>query len=308
MSFDRVRESSTTTGTGALTLAGAPAGFRGFNTVYAPGGGVPVYYVVEGVTVDGLQTGQWEIGVGALAGDGTLTRGNIVASSNAGALVVFAAGTKRVFDAATVGAVDAMIAAGMASVGVPPSLLSLKAGQFGLPGWQYAGSQNGPGLTAAAASYCVPIYVDDDITLTEVQIYTSTSGTLVDIGIWEINNVTADPGFAVVGPRLANASGINVSVAGVIVATGFSLALTKGRAYLLAVTTESPTTLLGWTVDAPSKNFARRASTNLQIITGISANTGYPAPSTWTATITSTVSNGASGFRAPMTIAYTRGH
>lgn len=308
MSFDRVRETSTTTGPGALTLAGAPAGFRRFNTVYAPGGGVPVYYVVEGVTVDGLQTGQWEIGVGALAGDGTLTRGNIVASSNAGALVVFAAGTKRVFDAATVGAVDAMIAAGVASVASPPSLLSLKAGQMGLPGWQYANSLGGPGLTVAGRSYCVPIYVDQDITLTEVQIYTTTAGTLADIGIWEINNVTSDPGFAVVGPRLANASGVNVSVAGVIVATGFSLALTKGRAYLVVVTTESPLTLLGWNVDAPSKRFARRASTNLQIITQIYADTGYPAPSTWSAAVTSVTENGANGFRAPVVIAYTRGH
>ena len=303
MSFDRVRESTTTTGTGALVLTGAPVGFRPFNAVYAPGGGVPVYYVVEGVTVDGLQTGEWEVGVGALAGDGTLTRGNIVTSSNAGALVPFSVGSKRVFDAATVGAVDAMIAASM-----PPSLLMLKAGQFGLPGWQYGGAQGGPGLTVAGSSYCAPIYLDEDITLTEVQIYTTTAGTLVDVGIWAIDSITANPGFAVVGPRLANASGVNVSVAGVIVATGFSLALTKGRAYLIAVTTESATTLAGWTVDAPSKNFARRASTNLQIITQISAATGYPAPSTWSATITSVTANGASGFRSPVTIAYTRGH
>ena len=163
MSFDRGRESSTTTGTGALTLAGAPAGFRGFNTVYAPGGGVPVYYVVEGVTVDGLQTGQWEIGVGALAGDGTLTRGNIVASSNAGALVVFAAGTKRVFDAATVGAVDARIAALSSQITAMPN-----GGGYGFPALVVPSG----GTTVAAGSddllWLVPMRALFDCTLTKV--------------------------------------------------------------------------------------------------------------------------------------------
>lgn len=163
MSFDRVRETSTTTGPGALTLAGAPAGFRRFNTVYAPGGGVPVYYVVEGVTVDGLQTGQWEIGVGALAGDGTLTRGNIVASSNAGALVVFAAGTKRIFDAATVGAVDARIAALSSQIAAMPN-----TGGYGFPSLVVPGG--GATLTAGADDilWLVPMRALFACTLTTV--------------------------------------------------------------------------------------------------------------------------------------------
>ena len=113
MPFDRVRETSTTTGTGPLTLAGAPTGFRTFASVYTPGGGASIRYVIEGVDANGAQTGEWEVGVGGLAANGTLSRGTggIVASSNAGSLVAFSAGTKRVYDAATVGAVDDKIAA-----------------------------------------------------------------------------------------------------------------------------------------------------------------------------------------------------
>jgi hypothetical protein len=122
MPFDRVRETSVTIGTGPLTLTGAPAGFRAFASAYTPGAGDVIRYVIEGVDANGAQTGEWEVGVGALAGDGTLTRGGVVASSNAGALVSFSAGTKRVYDAATVGAVDAAAAALIAthSAGADP--------------------------------------------------------------------------------------------------------------------------------------------------------------------------------------------
>jgi hypothetical protein len=110
MPFDRVRETSTTTGTGPLTLAGAPTGFRAFASVYTPGDGDPVHYVIEGVDGNGVQTGEWEVGVGEIAIDGTFVRSLCVASSNGGAHVDFSAGTKRVFDGATVGAVDAKVA------------------------------------------------------------------------------------------------------------------------------------------------------------------------------------------------------
>jgi hypothetical protein len=109
MSFDRVRESSVTTGTGPLTLAGAPTGFRTFASVYTPGAGGTVHYVIEGVDANGVQTGEWEVGTGSINGGGALVRSVVVASSNAGALVNFSAGMKRVYDAATVGAVDAAI-------------------------------------------------------------------------------------------------------------------------------------------------------------------------------------------------------
>ena len=84
---DRVKESSTTTGTGTLTLDGAATGFQTFSGAF--GNSVSVYYVIAGGS-------EWEIGIGT-TGAGTLTRDTVLQSSNADAKVVFSAGTKDVF-------------------------------------------------------------------------------------------------------------------------------------------------------------------------------------------------------------------
>lgn len=86
--FDRVKESSTTTGTGNFTLAGAAIGFVTFTSVYADGINLP-YVIALGT--------EWEVGIGTLTGGTTLQRNTILASSNANAAVNFAAGTKDVF-------------------------------------------------------------------------------------------------------------------------------------------------------------------------------------------------------------------
>jgi uncharacterized protein with putative carbohydrate binding module len=87
---ERVKETSTTTGTGTLSLAGAVAGFRSF--VAGVGGGNSCHYVIE----DGTD---WETGIGTVtdAAPDTLSRDTILASSNGGSAVSFAAGTKNVF-------------------------------------------------------------------------------------------------------------------------------------------------------------------------------------------------------------------
>jgi len=85
---DRVQESSTSTGTGNLTLDGAASGYRSFYGVF--GAGVPFYYAIAGGT-------QWEVGVGEISGTTTLGRSSVLASSNGGAAVDIAAGTKVVF-------------------------------------------------------------------------------------------------------------------------------------------------------------------------------------------------------------------
>lgn len=86
LSFDRVKETTTTTGTGAITLAGAASGFRAFSSVLAAGD--LCYYAIVGGT-------EWETGLGTY--NTTLTRTTVYASSNAGAAVNFSAGTKDVF-------------------------------------------------------------------------------------------------------------------------------------------------------------------------------------------------------------------
>lgn len=87
---DRVKETTTTTGTGTLNLAGAVSGFRTF--VAGIGDGKVCYYAIDGGT-------EWEVGIGTVtdAATDTLSRTTVLASSNAGALVNFSAGTKTVF-------------------------------------------------------------------------------------------------------------------------------------------------------------------------------------------------------------------
>lgn len=94
---NRVRETSTTTGTGALTLAGAMTGMITFAAAPGMAVGATCFYTAQAVDAGGALTGEWEIGLGTYSAVNTLTRTTILASSNAGAAVNFAAGTKQVF-------------------------------------------------------------------------------------------------------------------------------------------------------------------------------------------------------------------
>ena len=89
---DRVKDSTTTTGTGAVTLANsAPTGYRTFASGFGAGS-TTVFYCIAGQT-----TSEWEVGSGVFNGTTGLTRASVLASSNAGALVNFSTGTKDVF-------------------------------------------------------------------------------------------------------------------------------------------------------------------------------------------------------------------
>ena len=89
---DRVKETSTTTGTGTFNLAGAEIGFESF--VSGIGNGNITYYAISN---DG--TAEFEVGFGTVtdAATDTLSRDTIISSSNSDALVDFSAGTKTVF-------------------------------------------------------------------------------------------------------------------------------------------------------------------------------------------------------------------
>jgi hypothetical protein len=87
---DRVKETTTTTGTGTVTLLGASTGFQSFAVI---GNANTTYY-----TIAGQGTSEWEVGIGTYTSSGTtLARTTVLASSNANAAVNFSAGTKDVF-------------------------------------------------------------------------------------------------------------------------------------------------------------------------------------------------------------------
>lgn len=87
---DRVQETTTSTGTGSVTLGGAVLGYQSFAVV---GNGNTTFYVIAD------QGGaNWEVGVGTYSTTGpTLARTTVLSSSNSGSLVNFTAGTKTVF-------------------------------------------------------------------------------------------------------------------------------------------------------------------------------------------------------------------
>jgi hypothetical protein len=87
---DRVRETTTTTGTGSVTLGGAVTGFQTFAAI---GNANTTYY-----TIAGQGTSEWEVGIGTYTSSGTtLARNTVLSSSNSGSLVNFSSGTKDVF-------------------------------------------------------------------------------------------------------------------------------------------------------------------------------------------------------------------
>jgi hypothetical protein len=88
---DRVKETTTTTGTGTVTLLGAVTGFSSFAVI---GNGNTTYY-----TIAGQGTSEWEVGIGTYTSSGTTLSRDTVLASSAGAPTKtnFSGGTKDVF-------------------------------------------------------------------------------------------------------------------------------------------------------------------------------------------------------------------
>ena len=89
---DRVQETTATTGTGTVTLAGAVAGFQAFSSAFSTG--ATVYYCITSGSL-------WEVGSGVYTTSGTtLTRpsGNVLAGSSGASTLITLAGTSNVFN------------------------------------------------------------------------------------------------------------------------------------------------------------------------------------------------------------------
>ena len=89
--YDRVQETTTTSGNGTVSLLGATTGYASFASTV--GDGNQTYYVIAD------QSGSnWEVGIGTYTASGsTLSRTTVLASSNSGSLVSFGTNLKNVF-------------------------------------------------------------------------------------------------------------------------------------------------------------------------------------------------------------------
>lgn len=94
MTAFRVKETTTGTGTGNLTLAGAVTNYVSFNTAYSTNRRF-IYVIVH------QSASEWESGVGYLSASTTLVREQVRSSTNSNAAVSFSSGTKDVFVAVT---------------------------------------------------------------------------------------------------------------------------------------------------------------------------------------------------------------
>ncbi|SEF22739.1 phage tail protein [Variovorax sp. NFACC27] len=90
---NRVVESCTTLGTGNLVVSGADLGYFTFAEKVPVGS--TIHYLCESVNAVGRPTGEFELGIGSYVSANTVARTEVVASSNAGALVNFTSTTKR---------------------------------------------------------------------------------------------------------------------------------------------------------------------------------------------------------------------
>ena len=89
---DRVKETTTTAGTGTVTLLGASTGFQSFAVI---GNANTTFYCIAGQT-----TSEWEVGIGTYTSSGTTLARTTVLSNSAGTqptALTFSAGIKDVF-------------------------------------------------------------------------------------------------------------------------------------------------------------------------------------------------------------------
>jgi hypothetical protein len=87
---NRIRDTTTTTGTGNITVSGTPvAGYLAFSNV--PTGAIFDY------TISGQSGSEFEVGRGKMTSSTAFSRDKVLSSSNSGSLVNFGAGTKDVF-------------------------------------------------------------------------------------------------------------------------------------------------------------------------------------------------------------------
>lgn len=203
---DRVLETSTTTGTGALTLAGAVTGFRAFGSVMTSPSDT-CWYALWAVDANGNATGDYEEGRGTYSASNTLTRTTVIRSSNANAVVTLAAGTKYV-------AIGALASKVLQLDTVNAVLLPAVTSEPGTPAsgfmYQYTKSVAGRMLPKIKGPSGLDTAMQTAIFQNRVLMYvpsTGTTGTGSGAGIgpvWTSDGTVSHPTPATTAPAISN--------------------------------------------------------------------------------------------------------
>ena len=209
---DRVQETCSAPGTGAVSLLGAVTGFQTFSA--SIGNSNSTYYTIAD------QAGvNWEVGIGSYATAGnTLTRTTVLSSSNGGSLTNFSSGTQNVWcdypsEVAAYASNNSSAAAGQAltfqGAGTPPAYAAV-----------VASITSGTGISASPSTGAVTVNIDSTVvTLTGSQTLTNktlTSPTLTTPALGTpasgvMTNVTGTASGLTAGNATALATARNIA-------------------------------------------------------------------------------------------------
>jgi hypothetical protein len=154
---DRVRETTTVTGTNDATLLGAVTGFQAFSVI---GNGNTTYY-----TISDQSGGNWEVGIGTYSSIGpTLARTTVLSSSAGGSKVSFPAGTKDVFvtypseKSVNLDESDYVIAGGSSNIGLNGNLTFNGSARRIIGDWSNATVTNRPAFQTSTTNGATSIF------------------------------------------------------------------------------------------------------------------------------------------------------
>jgi len=199
---DRVKETTTTTGTGAITLAGAVSNFQTFTSVLSNAD--TTYYAIIDDT-----NGAFEVGLGTFASSGTtLTRTTILESSNSGSAVNLGTGTKQVF--MTYPAEKSVFLNGSNQLVINGSAVTSSVTELNILTGKSFVDEDGMdsnSATAIASQQSIKAYVDAQLTAQDLDIQGDSGGALsIDLDS-ETLTITGGTGISTSG--LGNVITIN---------------------------------------------------------------------------------------------------
>jgi hypothetical protein len=222
---DRVKETSSSSGTGSITLGGAFPGYQTFNAAIANGS--TVYYTIHNLTAG--DDDEWEVGLGTFTSPATLARTTVLSSSNSGSAVNFTAGASGLEVFITQPAEEAVYlnnATGLVEIGgngtntvsftninttnLTATTVTLTNGTIttnAANATDITNKQYVDGLVTSGIHFHEPVLVEEDVAL--VAVYAQPNGASNGVGATLTNNA-ANAALVVDGVSVSNTARILV--------------------------------------------------------------------------------------------------